>query len=892
MSRDDDDIRDTRRDETELVLPPGVFAFVLDKTKGNVTTYSGPTKSSLSQTDQPVLFDSNTGRFVSCNIEKALQTNIIARKGEYIILNNATSDNGSQPVPGKAEVLGEYILDVGTTENISGPANFALWPGQTAELVKGHTLRTNQYVLVRVYDEEAAQANWSSAIVKLVEEEESVVADDDESSEGGETPKKVKAEKKPVVVKKEVTPAIKIEAAQLTLGKLLIIKGTDVSFYIPPTGVEVVRDDEENYVRDAVTLERLEYCMLLGENGGKRYVRGPEVVFPTPTEQFVVSSDKGKRKFRAYELNENSGLYIKVIADYNDAEDGNKEDDKKAGDELFMTGKDAAIYFPRTEHAIIKYGDQDKHYAIAIPAGEARYVLKRDTGEVERITGPRMFLPDPRKEVMVRRILDDKTCELYYPGNAEVLAYNQKLRGVAGDNEYAQDSDFESFGAAMAAANLDDGGGGNYTRGFSKTKKKLAAQAEFGDELARGTSFTPPRTITLNTKLDGAVTVDVWTGYAVQVVNKIGDREVIKGPKTVMLKYDEYLEGMTLSRGRPKDPDNTLKTVYLRTMSNPVTDTISVTTNDLIELSIDLKYLVRFTGDESKWFNVDNYVQYMCDHLRSLIGNQVRQIGIQNFYSSAVEQLRDMVLGARGDDGRTNKIFEENDMEIYDVEVLSINFMDHNIEHLLSDAKQEELKNTIRLVNEQRRQELITGQEAAKRGIEAEFAKTAEATDAIEQATATRASELRLVEIENRNTERLRDETGRLASEEEASKVRSLVLEGDKNKLNQKEEFDRKALARRIEELVAEAQADEIRAKAVQPALVQALQALAMSGTLKQMAEHLAPLSIIRNESLSGTLNSMLKGTPMENLLDNIEKLGVNQVIDARTDKDDDKTAA
>ena len=882
MARDDDDIRDTRRDETELVLPPGVFAFVLDKTKGNVTTYSGPTKSSLSQTDQPVLFDSNTGRFVSCNIEKALQTNIIARKGEYIVLNN-TASNGSHPDSGKAEVLASNILAVGTTENISGPANFALWPGQTANVVQGHTLRTNQYVLVRVYDEQAAQANWASAIVEFVEEEEPVVADDDKSSEGGEIPKKVKAEKKRVVVKKEVTPAIKIDAASLTLGKLLIIKGTDVSFYIPPTGVEVVRDDEENYVRDAVTLERLEYCMLLGENGGKRYVRGPEVVFPTPTEQFVASSDKGKRKFRAYELNENSGLYIKVIADY---------EGKKAGDELFMTGKDAAIYFPRTEHAIIKYGDQDKHYAIAIPAGEARYVLKRDTGEVDRISGPRMFLPDPRKEVMVRRILDDKTCELYYPGNAEVLAYNQKLRGVAGDNEYAQDSDFESFGAAMAAANLDDGGGGNYTRGFSKTKKKLAAQAEFGDELTRGTSFTPPRTITLNTKLDGAVTVDVWTGYAVQVVNKVGDREVIKGPKTVMLKYDEYLEGMTLSRGRPKDPDNTLKTVYLRTMSNPVTDTISVTTNDLIELSIDLKYLVRFTGDESKWFNVDNYVQYMCDHLRSLIGNQVRQIGIQDFYSSAVEQLRDMVLGPRGDDGRTNKIFEENEMEIYDVEVLSIDFMDHDIEHLLSDAKQEELKNTIRLVNEQRRQELITGQEAAKRSIEAEFAKTAEAIDAIEQATTTRASELRLVQIENHNTERLRDETGKLEAETEASKVRALVLEDDKKKLDQKEEFDKQALARRIEALVAEAQADETRAKAVQPALVQALQALAMSGTLKQMAEHLAPLSIIRNESLSGTLKSMLKGTPMENLLDNIDKLGDNQVIDARTDEDDGESAA
>ena len=65
----------TQRDDargTELVLPPGVFAFVLDNTKGNVTTYCGPTKSSLSQTDQPVKFDKDTGRFLSCNICKTI----------------------------------------------------------------------------------------------------------------------------------------------------------------------------------------------------------------------------------------------------------------------------------------------------------------------------------------------------------------------------------------------------------------------------------------------------------------------------------------------------------------------------------------------------------------------------------------------------------------------------------------------------------------------------------------------------------------------------------------------------------------------------------------------------------------------------------------------------
>ena len=55
------------------------------------------------------------------------------------------------------------------------------------------------------------------------------------------------------------------------MGKNMIIQGTDVSFYIPPTGIEVVPDRRGQYVRDAV-LERLEYCILLNEDGNKRYI--------------------------------------------------------------------------------------------------------------------------------------------------------------------------------------------------------------------------------------------------------------------------------------------------------------------------------------------------------------------------------------------------------------------------------------------------------------------------------------------------------------------------------------------------------------------------------------------------------------------------------------------
>jgi GAF domain-containing protein len=57
------------------------------------------------------------------------------------------------------------------------------------------------------------------------------------------------------------------------MGQLLVIKGTDVSFYIPPTGVEVVPDENQNLVRGAVTLARLEFCLLLDESGRKATIQ-------------------------------------------------------------------------------------------------------------------------------------------------------------------------------------------------------------------------------------------------------------------------------------------------------------------------------------------------------------------------------------------------------------------------------------------------------------------------------------------------------------------------------------------------------------------------------------------------------------------------------------------
>ena len=834
--------------DTELVLPPGVFAFVQDNTKGQVNAYCGPYKSSLSNTDQLVTFDANTKRFVpSRDQQTAIQTNIIVPKGSYVVLENP-ANNGKQPEPGKVETLPIGSLKMGQVENLSGPQSFPLWPGQVATIVKGHHLRTNQYLMGRVYDDEAAKANWDKSVVKSVDSTDDT----------------------------KTTNVLGLDKNTLVTGQLIVIRGTNVAFYIPPTGVEILKDETGEYVRDAVTLERLEYAILLDENGNKEYKIGPDVVFPSRTQQFYIKD--GNRKFRAFELQPTTGIHIKVIADY--SEDG---ESYTAGQELFITGDTTPIYYPREEHAIISYGGNEKSFAVAIPGGEGRYVLDRLNGNIDLVVGPKMFLPNPIKQVVVRRILTESECELYFPGNDEVKRINEQLR-----TKRSQEAE------EISTASLEDylGDTAMRTRSFasyaaepaSMMKGLVPAAAGKGvvaDAMKRGTSYTPPRIITLDTKYDGAVRIDVWSGFACQIVNSKGERRTVIGPQTILLQYDEYLERLSLSTGKPKNSDKRMNTAFLRHISNPVSDIISLKTQDLVNVDIQVKYLVRFeqtkdTVDVSdKWFSVDNYVQYMVDHLRSMIGNTVRNIGVQEFYSNAANILRDTVLGikAAGADSRPLKYFTENAMTVYDLELIAIQVKDSSVAELLATARQETLKDSIVLERAQEKLKLTQGTEIANRQVLEELASTQELKDSLAAAVVARQLKQRLAEIQAENNATLERSKGEQAAAEISKVTKALYLDVEKAQKDLAQTYAQQELDRKVTLLVEEAKASTERMKAVQPGLVEALVGMAQEGMFEKIAEHLAPLSIVRGESLSGTLKQLFSGTPLEGMVDNIANL-------------------
>ncbi len=813
--------------QKDIVLAPNEYTFVLSKTNGVIKSHTGPMTMTISAQESLVVFNSKTKQFVEvADIEKAKQLFTSAPEGWYVVLKNPAKDN-MHPDSGKASNSPD--LEVGKKINIAGPCTFSLFPGQMAKVVQGHRLRSNQYLIARVYDADAAKKNIDAATIVDVD--------------GNEVKNK--------------------KAEEYFMGQLLVIKGTEVSFYVPPTGIEVIPLGGKggDYVRDAVTLERLEYAILKDEDGEKRYVHGPAVVFPKPTEVFV-EAPKGGTIFRALELSPISGIYVKVIAAYKD--DNGVE--HPIGEELFITGNEQMIYYPRPEHAMIQYDGKYMHHAIAIPEGEGRYILNRLTGEIKTVVGPQMYLPDPRREVVVKRKLTAKECNLIYPGNREVLEYNNEIS--------------EKYVESLARKGLTTDGLTNALNCAYSTVNQEATLAIFeaNANISRGVSYTKPRTITLDTKYEGVVGVSVWTGYAINVVSKSGKREVVVGPTTRLLNYDETLEPVILSTGCPKTTDKPITTAYLRIENNKVSDYIQVETKDYVSVGIQVSYCVNFLEKyKDKWFSVENYIKYMTDRMRSMLKREAKKYDIQEFYANSTDIVRKVVLDKNDNAEKTKdktmngRFFAENGMLVYDVEVLRIN-VDSDIAEILEAHQLEMIDKALKLNDAKSRIELVEALNEAEKKEN-------------EMLTAKRMFN---IELEHKiATEKMAKEEEIAAQKRAAAQAKAdaeLGLQDILNQINEaklardKAENDAKVALQKelaaIEEAKQKAYAETVKeiVGSISPDLVAALTTKANAELLTEATKNMSPLAIARGESVADTLNTLLRGTTLEKIVDKISE--------------------
>jgi major vault protein len=669
------------RTKEKVVLGPNEFYYLQDENAGALKVIVGPMVVDPATHERPVLYDASDDQFqVTSQFSEAVQKNVSVQQGDYVILHNP-SVTGKHPDPKSQQVTQE--LRIGEKIVIPGPVSFALWPGQHAIVVPGHRLRSNQFLFIEVYDEKAARENWEKSVLKPVSDDE----DKSKSKKG-----KVKGMAVP---------------EDLAVGMRYSIRGTEYSYYVPPTGVEVVQDSStDRYVREALSLERLEYAILVDEDGNKRYPKGPCVVFPKPTERFFMGKND-TRRFRAIELNEIQCLHLKAIADFEFSELGKT---LKEGTEFSITGKEVPIFYPRPEIALVKYDGRSVHYAVAVPEGEGKYVMNRKTGDIRTAQGPTMLLPDPVSEIIVLRALSEAECGDYYPGNEKVAEHNRQLRaqvakspttrsGAISEGDHRRRSKKGSMGRSlgqMEAMAMSQ----NYAAEASLTSYDQAAVA---DEISRGSTFTQPRTITLDTKLSGAVRVRPWTGFAVQVVKPDGSSRVEIGPNDLLLDYGENLAHLFLSTGRPKGQGKRKRTVYLQYVNNRVGDALIVETKDHVQLSLELEYMVDFdVALRDSWWNVEDYVRLLAERTRSMLRAYVRGLTIAEFYGQSELLIRDFLLGKKkkGED-RSGLSFSENGMRVKDVHIVNVHIRDKNVNQVLQQAQQEAVLNTITLERSQ-----------------------------------------------------------------------------------------------------------------------------------------------------------------------------------------------
>jgi major vault protein len=433
----------------------------------------------------------------------------------------------------------------------------------------------------------------------------------------------------------------------------------------------------------------------------------------------------------------------------------------------------------------------------------------------------------------------------------------------------------------MSQLNLDSLTAYCCTNSTSSTLANLEANAA----ISRGTSYTKPRTITLDNKLDGVVSIDVWTGYAINVISKDGTRKIVCGPQTVLLDYDQTLESLQLSTGNPKDTNRLLNTVYLRHENNKVSDTIFVETKDFVKAGVKVSYCVDF--DEKymdKWFNVDNYVKYLCDRVRSLVKKEVKNCTIYDFYQNYSDIVRNVALGlnetGEKSEHQGHRFFDENGMFIHDIEILGLE-VEKEVAAMLVDKQHEMIRKTLELADAQREAELAEALQIAEQKKQ-------------ELRTQTLINKMDLQKMEAEHKMDIQSEIARQQEAEEFAKKKAEqdiqpILDAIAEAQSQRETAKHKAVLERdaaahdlaiatqqreadIEMAKQEAYAKTVKEimESITPDLIAAIEVGGQRNLLSALTENMSPYAIANGESVVETTDRLLRGLPIDKSLQQI----------------------
>lgn len=329
-----------------------------------------------------------------------------------------------------------------------------------------------------------------------------------------------------------------------------------------------------------------------------------------------------------------------------------------------------------------------------------------------------------------------------------------------------------------------------------------------------------------------------------------------------------------LSTGTPKTTDRTLKTVYLRHENNKVTDIIDVETKDFVKARIKISYCVNFDKKlQDKWFNIDNYVKYLCDRERSLIKKYVKCHTIEDFYQNYSSIVHDIAVDAISDhdtEAENNRpwgrYFEENGMYVYDAEVLSIE-VEEDIEELLTEHQYEMVKKNLELADAEKNIQITEAlAEAEKKEQDLRYDKL--------------LHKLELQKLESEKKIELQAELNRAAETEkqvakQAEKDLQVLIDAvhDAELARKQKEIDQRQkneeAAAALEKAKQDAYAETVAKimESISPGLIEAMTTKSNEDMLAAVTEAMSPYAIAKGESIPDTVNTLLRGTTLEGLI-------------------------
>ncbi len=939
------------------------FLWVQDDDKGEVILHVGPTMVSPTAADRVVVDDGNGG--FREDTSGRPQRMIELSDAQYAVLYNPLLENEAGPNgkfrPGRNE---SREVRNGTRNMIPGPCSFYLRPGQRVEIRDAHELASNQYLVVKVYGEVDKEAPYfaitgRSATIRTATAE-LVTGGDGQSDGDGTGPTDGD-----------------LDVVELTRGQLIVIRGLDTQFYIPPTGVDVVPDltvDSQGTMLTAAAARKILSSMPMPTGG-------PSVPPPAPMAEHAIAQlavpvqafddeeeDEPRKRRRKKEKPSRQARYSGVEQAARmrnqvqrqapvDVTEGEPQEAPLSPDEIQQL-LSSDVHRQALEREVRK--SRLVRQAVVLSEKEFCVILDAD-GKRQIKRGPARVFPGPYDSFMTKgsrdRIYDayellpqralwlrfiapiarnkltarvprgvELTQEQYHPGDELILTgvnsfffpFNEIeiLHPITGQPQVGNDHS-EIFIEAIGI----DQKSGIYVRDLATGEARLVRGKQSylvdprkevhitrtipTDEWNLWIAVGEPHKVTRSpVTTPWAISIAVPHNTAVLATSADGQR-VIEGPCVELLEYEETLARSKLSTGRPKSDDDPVSTCFLRTVGNRVSDIITLETADFVTIDVEVSYQVTFDPDlRERWFNHENYVGVLCDHLRSLVRGRARQIALTELWANIPVIIRDVILGEKTAEGRQGRLFQENGMRVTEVEVLSSEILDKEIAQLLDTVQRESVALVIgdRQISEKLRSEKLRHDiERQRMDMRRESAERKAALDEIVHKLAhqARLAAMRGKETVDRESAELaatreklvlvgQIERGKLDNDAQIARQREAALaQVEVNRvMHEEDQAYRQALtAIEIQEIEARSRATVAERQAVQPSLVEALTALGDKIMLGEVAENMNLVSLFKGKDVATIFSEIVGGTKLGRTIATQLPAGTND------DDDDDGDA-